>query len=420
MTLAERMASGGYEGYAYSYPHKTAYRPLDPPIPLAEAWEGEDRRHLFLYVHLPFCEQRCGFCNLFTAARPAADSVERTLAATLRQSRQVAEAVAPQGVAQAALGGGTPTWLSEAQLERLFGELSRHWPVRWADIPVSVEASPATLTAGKLRLLRDLGVERLSLGVQSFVPEDLGALGRPQDPAAVESACRAIRGAGFPVFNLDLIYGCEGQDAGRWGRSLRAALAWEPEELYLYPLYVGRLTGLDRRGGRPGEHRRALYRQARDLLASAGYEQVSMRFFRRPGAARPTDHCCQEDGMVGLGPGARSYTHQLHYSTEYAVGLRGVRRIVEAFQARERHHVADYGVRLDEEEQRRRVRIKTLLRAGGTVPAEGLEELLQLGLAEPCGEGLRLNAEGLEWSDTIGPWLYSGDMRARMQACELS
>src|SRR4030095_7220876 len=99
-TLAQRMTEGGFDGYAYAYPHKTAYRPLDPPIPLEQVWQDEDRQHLFLYVHLPFCEMRCGFCNLFTTAQPAADLVTRTLDALHRQSVIVADAVQPADIAQ--------------------------------------------------------------------------------------------------------------------------------------------------------------------------------------------------------------------------------------------------------------------------------------------------------------------------------
>lgn len=434
MRLAERMAAGTYDGYAYAYPHKTAYRPLDPAVPLARAWAGEDRRTLFLYVHLPFCEMRCGFCNLFTTVRPDGGLVARTLEAIRRQSAEVVGAVAPEGVAHAALGGGTPTFLSEAHLADLFGFLGRDWPVRWPEIPVSVEASPATVTPGKLALLREVGVSRLSLGVQSFEDEDLASLRRPQAASDVECACGWIREAGFPVFNVDLIYGCEGQTPERWRRSLLRALEWQPEELYLYPLYIGPLTRLDALGRRPGERRRELYRVARDLLVASGYRQVSMRLFRRAGVAWESDHCCQEDGMVGLGPGARSYTRSLHYSTEYAVGRDGVRRIVGDFNERSGYAVADHGFRLDAVEQRVRYLLKSLLRRPGLSPelyrarfgtaVEGdfpqLEELSSLDLAEEAEGFLRLTDEGLAWTDTVGPWLYSDAVRERMEGSVLA
>lgn len=113
-SLAQRMTEGGYDGYAYAYPHKTAYRPLDPPVPLAQAWQHEDKRQLFLYVHLPFCEMRCGFCNLFTTIQPGGGLVNQTLEAIQRQSQAVATAIRPEGIAQAAFGGGTPSFHSRA------------------------------------------------------------------------------------------------------------------------------------------------------------------------------------------------------------------------------------------------------------------------------------------------------------------
>lgn len=420
MNLAERMSQDGYDGYAYAYPHKTAYRPLDPPVALQQAWEGEDRSRLLLYVHLPFCEMRCGFCNLFTTIRPGQDQVESTLQAIYRQSRVVSQCIRPLGIAQAAFGGGTPSYLNENQLEQLFGQLREHWPVDFAKIPVSFETSPGTVTRDKLALLKELGVDRLSLGVQSFVAEDLADLKRPQPPDQLEEACRLIQQAAFPVFNIDLIYGNARQDEASWDRSLQAALGWRPQELYLYPLYVGKLTNLDRLGRRPGERRRALYRQARATLLGAGYQQVSMRLFRLPGVSLDSDYCCQQDGMVGLGPGARSYTRSLHYSSEYAVGQPGVRAIMERFRQREDFHLADYGIELTAAEQQLRQLLKTLLRAPGLdydPDLPQLQELIQLGLATP--HPLRLTEEGLAWTDTIGPWLYSQPVQQLMREYEL-
>lgn len=431
-TLAHRLQVDGYDGYTYSYPHKTAYRPLAPPVCLGQAWREEDTSRLFLYIHLPFCEMRCGFCNLFTTVRPAPSLVESTLAAIERQACLVAQKIAPVGVAQAAFGGGTPSFLSPAQLERLFATMETFWPVRWGEIPLSLEVSPGTVDPAKLVLLKSLGVTRLSLGGQSFLAEDLAALHRPALGADLDRVCGWIREAGFAVFNLDLIYGIEGQDERRWSRNLRAALRWRPEELYLYPLYVGKLTGLDRLGKEPGDRRRSLYRQAREMLLAEGYEQLSMRHFRLRGVNQEGDYCCQQDGMVGLGPGARSYTRALHYSSEYAVGQKGVREIIAAFATADHGHAA-YGVALDGYEQRRRDVLKSLLRVEGLdlaryqqrfgshplVDLPGLSELVELGLATEDGPKLSLTERGLAYSDTIGPWLYSPQVQAQMSDYEL-
>lgn len=434
-TLAQRMEQDGYDGYAYSYPHKTAYRAFDPPLEVGRAWRDEETSRLFLYLHLPFCEMRCGFCNLFTTVRPSQGLVEGTLAALQRQIAVVAERVRPAGVARMAMGGGTPSYLSERQLEELFAALSRSWPVTWGDTPLSLEVSPGTVSPGKLTLLRELGVTRLSLGLQSFLSEDLAALHRPALGAPAEEVCQWVLQTGFDTFNLDLIYGIEDQDEERWQQNLSRALVFRPDELYLYPLYVGKLTGLDRLGRRPGERRRALYRSARDRLLEEGYEQISMRLFRRRDSqGLPQDeYCCQQDGMVGLGPGARSYTRDLHYSSEYAVGQPGVRAIISAFAEADYGRI-HHGCRLDQDEQRRRYLLKSLLRVEGLdvgayiarfgespLSHFGAEagELLALGLMELDRRCWRLTAGGLEWSDTIGPWLYSSAVQSRMREYEL-
>ncbi len=157
-----------------------------------------------------------------------------------------------------------------------------------------------------------------------------------------------------------------------------------------------------------------------------------MRMFRArhaPGEAGPV-YCCQEDGMVGLGCGARSYTRGLHYSNEYAVAAAGIKEILAAYVARsdESFDCADYGFRLDNEEQRRRYLIQSLLtcdgldaaayrRRFGSEPAEDFPELnalIDFGLAQ-SGERWRLTESGLERSDAIGPWLYSVRVRQLME-----
>ncbi len=434
-SLTHRMQDDQFAGYAYAYPHKTSYRPLDPPIRLSEAWRSEDKDALYLYVHLPFCEMRCGFCNLFTTVQPTEDFVSDTIAAIERQASVVVDEVQPQRIVQLAFGGGTPSFLSAAELERLFSNLSATWPVEWEAAQISFEVSPATVTSEKLSLLKSRGVDRISMGVQSFAADDLKHLGRPQSARVVESAIAAIKQAEFPVFNLDLIYGVDGQTEQTWLHSIRRVIDIDPQEIYLYPLYIRELTGLGRTGKSPAPRRRDLFLAARDELIAAGYQQQSMRLFRRRDVESATDYCCQDDGMIGIGPGARSYTRTLHYSSEYAVGQTGVRKIISDFSSRPSQDFAsaDYGVRLSPEEQRRRYVIKSLLRMPGLAFAAyrarfasevdddfpQLAELTQLDLAVREGDVLRLTAEGLSWSDVIGPWLYSREVTAAMEAYEL-
>jgi coproporphyrinogen III oxidase-like Fe-S oxidoreductase len=419
-----------YQGYVYAYPHKTAYRPLAPQPPLQAVWATEDRSALFLYLHVPFCEMRCGFCNLFTRTGGSPDLVMAYLDALDRQARAVADAIGPASFATAAFGGGTPTYLTPAELDMLCNVASRLADL--TTVPLAVETSPATATADRLAVLKDRGATRVSIGVQSFLDTEAHAAGRPQKRAEVEGALGAIRSAGFETLNIDLIYGIAGQTSATWQHSLDAALAWAPEEIYLYPLYVRPLTGLGRRSPTDfaDEQRMGLYQAGRDHLLAEGYQQISMRMFRRPDAAATgTRYCCQDDGMVGLGCGARSYTSALHYSFEYAVEIGHVRRIIDAYVATSDFSTALAGFSLDDDERRRRYLIQSLLQAEGadraayrarfgTDPLDDFggeaAQFTAAGWAEAGADRIRLTAEGLAWSDAIGPALFSPSVRALM------
>jgi oxygen-independent coproporphyrinogen-3 oxidase len=422
-----------FQGYAYAYPHKTAYRQLDPARPLRQAWDHEDKHALFLYAHVPFCEMRCGFCNLFTMTHAGANLVTAYLDALTRQAEAVADALgASAQFARIALGGGTPTFLTVAELERLFGVLSKNFQASEAGIPKAIEASPATLDEEKIALLKTRQFTRVSLGVQSFLEAEVKALGRSQRTSDVRKALAALTAANFACVNIDLIYGIAGQTVESWKCSLAEALEFAPQEIYLYPLYVRPLTHLGQKEQRGTDDRMNLYRSGRDFLLNRGYHQVSMRLFRHASYA-PLEgpvYCCQEDGMVGIGAGARSYTTALHYSTDFAVGRPGVLEVITDFNLRTHNQFAfaDYGCELDLNEQKRRYVLKSLLRRDGLDCARycasffaevlfdfpQLDELVDEGLASQNGDHLRLTSAGLGLSDVIGPWLWSSAMREKM------
>ncbi|MFI6283990.1 STM4012 family radical SAM protein [Streptomyces sp. NPDC051018] len=492
-----------YQSYVYAYPHKTAYRPLRPRPALRDLWAPEPKDALSLYLHIPFCEVRCGFCNLFTRIGAPGELATRYLDALDRQATAVRDALGDGGpvrFAAAAFGGGTPTFLTADELDRLCDIAEKRMGADLTAVPLSVETSPSTATADRLAVLTERGTTRISIGVQSFVDEEAKAAVRPQRRSEVDSALGRIRAAGVPVLNIDLIYGIDGQTPQSWRYSLDAALAWQPEELYLYPLYIRPLTGLGRTG--PGsdaawdDQRLRLYRLGRDHLLAHGYDQVSMRMFRRrdagdtggtgaasgagatvavsgspvsgtpargamtigPGTRTPgpgavpggtaaghgpalaghgdaDDYACQTDGMIGLGCGARSYTSRLHYSFDYAVRMPGIRTIIDDYTETEDFAHAEVGLAVDEGEARRRHLLQSLLQAEGMETAgyrerfggdpgddfgPELARFAALGWLDadaPPGR-LRLSAEGLAYSDALGPELFSPAVRAAMAAYE--
>ncbi len=439
MTLREQLQRGPYQAYAYSYPHKSAYRPLTPPVALADLWAQEARGALFGYLHVPFCGYRCGFCNLFALGRPEPALVARYVDQLCRQMEVVGGALGDHRFARFALGGGTPSHLSASQLEQLLLGINRWLAADLQQIPAGIELSPESTQAEQLRLCRSAGFDRASLGVQSLHQQELQALARPTSVKEIVTAIERIRAHDFPILNLDLIYGIPGQTVSSFLASLEQVLRFAPEEIYLYPLYVRPETGLGLRQVRrgevgPDERRPLLYRAGRERLLAAGYRQVSMRMFRAahaPAEEGPV-YRCQEDGMVGLGCGARSYTQTLHYSDRYGVARASVAEILAAWVAAPVHHFgqAHHGFWLDGEEQRRRYLIQSLLvwpgleeaaylRRFGSAPLIDLPqlgELLELGLAR-YGEGwLTLTEAGMAQADIIGPWLASAAVVARMGA----
>ncbi|MFD7389329.1 STM4012 family radical SAM protein [Streptomyces sp. NPDC059852] len=437
--------TGPYQHYVYAYPHKTAYRPLPDRPSLTSLWAAEEKSALSLYLHIPFCEVRCGFCNLFTRIGAPEGLTGAYLDALERQATAVRDALGDGDgtrFATAAFGGGTPTFLTARELNRLCDIAEHRMGADLRAIPLSVEASPATATSDRLAVLAERGTTRLSLGVQSFVDSEARAAVRPQRRADVEAALGRIRDAAIPVLNIDLIYGIDGQTEQTWLHSLDAALTWRPEELYLYPLYVRPLTGLDRHRPNSGcdpawdEQRLRLYRLGRDHLLSQGYVQQSMRMFRRADAPPQgaDDYACQTDGMIGLGCGARSYTSALHYSFDYAVGMHEIRGIIDDYVATTDFSRAAVGFRIDPPEARRRHLLQSLLQADGldtadyrarfgSLPADDfdaeLDALTHHGwLTDPTANRLRLTPEGLAHSDAIGPRLFSPAVRAAMAAYE--
>lgn len=427
-----------YQDYGYAYPHKNAYRPFEKPRPLEEVWADEDKSRVFLYLHIPFCEMRCGFCNLFTLAHPDDDYVSRYLDALFREMEAAHARIGAVRPVRVAIGGGTPTMLRVDALATLFARMQSAFGIDFERAGAAIETSPKTATREMIALLEAHRIARVSIGIQSFVEAETRVMGRPQRTGEAEAALDIIRAHEFERLNIDLIYGADNQTVESWRESIRRALRWAPEEIYLYPLYVRPRTGLDGRVAVDDGHRSALYSAGRDLLLAEGYAQRSMRAFQRGGAACGADneYSCQEDGMLGLGAGARSYTRRAHYATPYAVSRAGVLDILQAYTARSSQDFAfaHHGYDIDVDERMRRHLLKSILRCEGldtarfnslfgaapTTAFPELDRLIDLGLYMQDGNFIRPTEAGLEHSDSIPPLFYSNAVRARLDAARVA
>lgn len=435
----ENLTSEPYRSYLYAYPHKTSYRELERKLPLSELWSQEKADTLFLYMHIPFCGARCGFCNLFTLPDKRADVHTNYVDALERQAAQWAPLIPNKPIARFAIGGGTPTLLEPVQLDRLFHIAQSMMGMNPAQASISVETSPETITTERLNILKSRQVDRVSMGIQSFVEFEADAIYRPQKPQEVERALRQLKLYQFPILNLDLIYGLPGQTLDSWIYSLDKALSYDPEELFIYPLYTREHTIVKPEQIRQsGEDQRvSFYRAARDRLLAHGYTQYSMRRFAKADAISKKSllpYGCQEEGMIGLGCGARSYTRTVHYSSRYSVGRSATASIIADYVASADYSHADYGIVLSKDDQQRRFILKALLHTEGLalssyserfatsalVDYPELNLLVHTDLAAIEHEVLRLTDEGLMYSDSIGDWFISPDIRARMESCVLS
>ncbi len=266
------------------------------------------------YVHVPFCTTKCGYCDFYSV--PTRPGQIFLLTDALRREMEARDPRRP--IASVFVGGGTPTVLPRealsALLEPLAARLASQTGGGNEPIEFTCEANPSSADELKLDLLRSRGVNRLSLGAQSFDEGDLRVLERLHDPSHVSSAVTAARRAGFDNLNLDLIFAVPGQTLSSWLESLRRAIEIGPEHIACYSLMYEEGTALTRRL-RLGQVQPCdedleadLYEAAVDVLRDAGYEQYEISNFARPGReCRHNLLYWRNEEYVGIGPSAVSY-----------------------------------------------------------------------------------------------------------------
>jgi oxygen-independent coproporphyrinogen-3 oxidase len=257
-----------------------------------------------LYLHVPFCASSCDFCS-FYQEQPKRGEIDRYLAAIEREL----ELHPPGRVETAFWGGGTPGLLPADDLRRLGHAMTRAAgrPGEW-----TVELAPSSVRADKLAALKEIGVTRVSMGVQSFDDVTLDALGRRHSPKQIMDAWELIQAAGFASRNLDLIFAIPGQDEQRWHEDLRRAIELQPDHLSTYCLTFEEDTAMfvklsqgkvkiDR------ELEARLYRQTWEQLEANGYAQYETSNFARPGHACRHNLITWEMGAwIGYGPSSAS------------------------------------------------------------------------------------------------------------------
>ena len=351
-----------------------------------------------LYVHLPFCSSRCGYCDFVTVVGRGGEHGSYVDALLRELSLRFDLLVAPLETVY--LGGGTPTFTDAAELERLLGALP-------PAVEVTVEANPETVTDELAALLARAGVDRVSLGAQTFAPRLLAVLDRVAQPDDVRRAVYRLRGAGIDNISLDLIYGIPGQEPADLERDLAEALALEPEHISAYELEAKPGTRFTHAHGdelkRQAESMETYFERVVETLTAAGF-----RWYETANFCRTSDHAAGRDlrarhnlgywlghDYLGLGVGAVSTIENRRWRNapslaRYLAALEGGRtppNETESLPAsiRDTERIM-LGLRLDEP--------LPLVGLEASLDPVQLERLEGLGLVERDGGSLRLTSRG--------------------------
>jgi oxygen-independent coproporphyrinogen-3 oxidase len=340
-----------------------------------------------LYVHIPFCERKCEYCD-FTSVAGATGS-EAYMDALCAEVRRLGERLGRLSLDTVFIGGGTPSLVEPDLLAALLATVRSTFSVA-VDAEVTMEANPSSVTAGRARVWRAAGVNRVSLGVQSLEADALRFLGRVHDADRALAAVAEVREAGFTSINCDLIYAVPGLGDTRWRRTLERVVAAGPTHISCYELTVEPGTPLHtrvRRGlVRPVEGVRSMrqHRLAVDLLEAAGYGQYEVSNFALPGEECRHNLVYWHNGYyAAAGVGAHGH---LPAAAAASIGLD-----VEAGAVSVRHWhgrgIAAYG---------RAIRAGDLPIAGSEPVGPGMREQERVMLGLRLREGVRIGAASLD------------------------
>ena len=376
-----------------------------------EQAKAEAVRPLGLYVHVPFCATTCDFCA-FYQVHPTAESIEGFIK-TLSAEAALVDWNRP--LSTVFWGGGTPGLLSPADLGRVSAVVHAlpggASPKEW-----TVELAPASVTQERLRVLRDAGVTRVSLGVQSFRPALLDALGRAHSREQVYRAYERIRAAGFPSVNVDLMFALPGQTAAEWDADIDEAVSLAPDHISTYCLTFEEDTALwvklsQGRVRLDPENEARMYERTWERLGAAGYGQYEVSNFARPG------HACAHNiatwkmaEWAALGPSAASQiagwrganiASLADWSTHIARGERMTEDRTALTASLLAEDALVFGLRMNEG-----VDVALLMAQCPDAPWERVSGLLDRmaadGLAVREGSRVRLESRGRLLADSVG------------------
>lgn len=261
---------------------------------------------LSLYIHVPWCVKKCPYCDFNSHNSPDNIPEQAYIDALIRDLEQEVPLIWGRNVQTIFIGGGTPSLLSAEAYDRLFSAIRALLPLHH-DAEITLEANPGTVEAGRFQDYHAVGINRLSIGIQSFDNQALKTLGRIHDSDQAIKAVEAARKAGYDNFNLDLMFGLPGQDEHKARRDVETAIALEPAHISYYQLTIEPNTLFHAQPpGLPAEDPIFDWQLAnQDRLAKAGYQQYETSAYARAGRhCRHNINYWQFGDYIGIGAGA--------------------------------------------------------------------------------------------------------------------
>ncbi|MBH0178375.1 MAG: radical SAM family heme chaperone HemW [Nitrospira sp.] len=378
----------------------------------------QSQRDLGIYLHIPFCRQRCHFCAFYLEVAGTDRGMDRIDAFRLALAQEI-ELYRRQGsigsrpLQSVYFGGGTPTALPATQLVALLQLVRTAWPIQ-ASAEITVEAHPSTVTPADLNILADAGFSRISFGAESMDEQDFALIGRPGRVRDTETAVAAARAAGFIDINLDLMYGLPGQSLESWTHTVRSLLVLEPSHISCYALTIEDGTKLSRNmtlnlvPGIDEALQIAMESAAETILSEAGFIRYEISNYAKPGFACRHNLLYWTDGdYLGLGPSAQSYVDGVRFGNIADLTAYGDMLAEHRLPITERTDLSDYeqqqdalifGLRL--------LRGVPLNRIHNSEQHSKVHTLIEQGLLESTADRLRLTALGRRYADTVAGELF--------------
>ena len=367
-----------------------------------------------LYLHIPFCKQKCLYCDFPSFAGKEAQ-MEAYTKALIAEIRQRGKELRGREVRSVFFGGGTPTALPIPLLEQLMEAVFANWEVR-ADAEITTEANPGTLDGRMAAALKQMGFNRLSMGVQAWQNRLLRELGRIHSREVFLENYQAVREAGFTNVNVDLMFALPQQSMADWQETVRQIVALEPEHISAYSLILEEGTPFYERYEKgllqPAEEEldREMYHWAVDYFAEQGYGQYEISNFAKEGKQSLHNRIYwQAEEYLGMGLGAHSFLDGERFHTPYVledyIAAKGQLSLLkeETERITEQDAWAEFmflGLRLTEGVTFQRFR-ERFGRDMEEIYGEQLQELVREELLERDAAGIRLTRRGIDVSNVV-------------------